>query len=126
MGLLSTPPGYKPADSISTAALGALGVFAVYGGKVGPVADVHATAPGDPNTNAAIKKAGWESLLLIGALTVLTRDLNVAIVGGGAIILEHVMYLHGDMASPANGQIVVNQQAFAPAGVAGLAAVAGT
>ena len=124
MSIFSTPPGYKPADSISTAALAGIGVFTVYGGKVGPVADVHTTTPGDPNANAAIKKAGWASLALVGVLTFLTRDLNVLIVGAGAIVLEHTMYLHAEMANPANGQITVSQAAYAPAaGIAALAAV---
>ena len=124
MGIFSTPPGYKPADSISTAALAGIGVFTVYGGKVGPVADVHATSPGDPNVNAAVKKAGWTALAIVGVLTFLTRDLNVPIVGAGAIVLEHTIYLHAEMANPANGQITVNQAAYAPAvGVAALAAV---
>lgn len=124
MALLSTPPGYKPADSISTAALAGIGVFTVYGAKVGPVADVHTTGPGDPNVNASIKKAGWEALTLVAALTFLTRDLNVLIVGAGAIVLEHTMYLHAEMANPANGQISTGPAAFSPAGAAGLAAVA--
>lgn len=124
MGIFSTPPGYKPADSISTAALAGIAVFTVYGGKVGPVADVHMSTPGDPNINAAVKKAGWTALALVGVLTFLTRDLNVLIVGGGAIVLEHTMYLHAEMANPANGQITVNQAAYAPAvGLATLAAV---
>lgn len=123
MALFSTPPGYKPADSISTAALAGISVFTVYGGKIGPVADVHATGPGDPNVNAAIKKAGWTALAVVGVLTFLTRDLNVLIVGAGAVILEHVMYLHAEMTNPATGQISVERAAYSPAGVAGVAAV---
>lgn len=123
MGIFSTPPGYKPADSISTAALAGIGVFTVYGAKIGPAADVHMSNPGDPNINAAIKKAGWTSLLLVGVLTWLTRDLNVLIVGAGAVVLEHTMYLHAEMSNPANGQISITPAAYAPAGLAGVAAV---
>lgn len=127
MGIFSTPPGYKPADSISTAALAGIAVFTVYGGKIGPVADVHATSPGDPNANAAIKKAGWTALALVGVLTFLTRDLNVLIVGAGAIVLEHTMYLHAEMANPANGQITVTQGSYQPAvGLAVVGAAVGT
>lgn len=127
MAIFSTPPGYKPADSISTAALAGIAVFTVYGGKIGPVADVHATAPGDPNVNAAVKKAGWTSLALVAVLTFLTRDLNVLIVGAGSVVLEHTMYLHAEMSNPANGQITVNQAAYAPAvGLAAVGAAVGT
>lgn len=117
MGFFSTPPGYKPADSITISLATAGGVFVIYGSKVGPCADVHATESGDPNVNASIKKAGWESWLLVAALTVLSRDLNVAILGGMAVVMEHVMYLHADMASPGNGQIEVSPEAYQPAGM---------
>lgn len=123
MAWFSTPPGYKPADSISIAALGGISVFTIYNGKVGPVADVHATVPGDPNVNAAVKKAGWTALAIVGALTLLTRDLNVLIIGAGAVVLEHTMYLHAEMTNPADGQISLKKAAYSPAGVAGLAAV---
>ena len=105
MAFFSTPAGYKPADSMTIALATAGGVFVLYGSKVGPIADVHASASGDPNVNASIKKAGWESIALVAAMTMLSRDLNVAILGFGAILLEHTMHLHAEMASPANGQI---------------------
>lgn len=126
MRFFSTPAGYKPADSMTIALATAGGVFVLYGSKVGPIADVHATASGDPNVNASIKKAGWESILLVTAMTMLSRDLNVAILGFGAVLLEHTMHLHAEMASPANGQIaIVNPAAYQPAGGAQLQAVAG-
>lgn len=127
MAFFSTPAGYKPADSMTIGLTTAGGVFVLYGSKVGPIADVHATASGDPNVNASIKKAGWESILLVTAMTMLSRDLNVAILGFGAIVLEHTMHLHAEMASPANGQIAAmsSAAAYQPAGGAQLQAVAG-
>ena len=128
MTFFATPAGYKPADSMTIAIATAGGVLVIYGSKVGPVADVHASMPGDPNVNASIKKAGWESIALVAAMTLLSRDLNVAILGFGAVMLEHTMHLHAEMASPANGQIA---QMSAPAsyqpagGSVQLAAVAG-
>jgi hypothetical protein len=116
MTFFSTPSGYKPADSMTIALATAAGVAVIYSGKVGPVADVQATTPGDPSVNASIKKAGWESIALVAAMTLLSRDLNVAILGFGAIVLEHTMYLHGEMASPADGQIQASPAAYAEAG----------
>jgi hypothetical protein len=116
MGFFSPPKGYAPADSMTIALATAGGVFMLYGSKVGPVADVHATGPGDPNVNASIKKAGWESLALVAAMTLLSRDLNVAILGFGAVMFEHTMHLHAEMASPASGQIQATPAAYAAAG----------
>lgn len=116
MGFFDRPiAGLRPADSIIIAITAGIGVSAIYGAKIGPVSDLHATIPGDANMNSAIKKAGWESLLLVGALTLLTRDLNVVILGGGLIIAEHVMYLHADMSSPVSGKIEASPEAYQPA-----------
>jgi hypothetical protein len=112
-----TPPkGYAAADSMSIGLATAVGVMVIYGAKVGPVADVHATASGDGPVNASIRKAGWEALLLVTGMTLLSRDLNVALLGMSAVVLEHVMYLHADMASPSTGQISTGPAAYLPAG----------
>jgi hypothetical protein len=124
MGFFSTPPGYKPADSITISLTAALGVMVIYNAKVGPAADVGQMTSGNPAINSAIKKAGVESLLLVAAVALLSRDLNVAILGGAAVCLEHVMYLHSEIANPANGQIEVNPAAYQPAGSTTLAAAA--
>lgn len=112
--------GLRPADSITIALATGIGVAAIYGSDVGPVSDVHATQPGDQSINAAIKKAGVKSLLLVAGITLLTRDLNVVFVGGSMVIAEHVMYLHADMAHPGmGGQVQVSPEAYQPAGVSG-------
>lgn len=112
MSFFSPPAGYKPADSMTIAVATAAGVFVIYGSKIGPAADVHASDSGDIAINAAIRKAGWEALLLVAGMSLLSRDLNVVILGGAAIILEHTMYLHADLASPADGKISVNPAAY--------------
>jgi len=127
MSFFSPIAGLRPADSITISLAAAIGVAAIYAQKVGPVSDVHQTMPGDGSINSGIKKAGWQALLLVAAVTLLSRDLNVTILGGGAIIYEHIAYLHADMASPADGQIAVAPQSYQPAGSGsvGLAVAAG-
>jgi hypothetical protein len=126
MSFFSTPPGYKPADSLTLSLATAVGVMVIYSGKIGPVADVQASQSGDSPVNASIKKAGWEALLLVAGMTILSRDLNTTILGGATIILEHCQYLHAEMASPETGEIQVNPAAYTQAqGSPALAAVAG-
>lgn len=120
MSLFSTPPGYKPADSLTISLATALGVVMIYNSKVGPAADVQASESGDVSINSSIKKAGYESLLLVAGMTFLTRDLNVAILGSAAVMAEHGMYLHADMASPSTGKVSVNPAAYQQAGAAGI------
>lgn len=104
MSFFSKPiAGLRPADSITIALATGIGVAAIYGADVGPVADVHATQPGDASIAAAIKKAGVKSWLLVAGVTLLTRDLNVVYIGGSMVVLEHLSYLHADKASPAQG-----------------------
>jgi hypothetical protein len=123
MSFFSTPiAGLRPADSITISLATGIGVAAIYNQDIGPVADVHQTQSGDQAINAAIKKAGWKSLLLVAGITLLARDLNVVLVGGSMVILEHTMYLHADMAAPHSGEIQANPAAYQPAG-ARLAAV---
>jgi len=116
MTFFSPPSGYKPADSMTIGLATAAGVFMIYSSKIGPCADVGMTQPGSPPVNSSIRKAGWEALILVAGMTLLSRDLNVAILGGSAVILEHVMYLHAEMASPSDGQIQASPEAYQPAG----------
>ena len=98
--------------SLATVAL----VLGVYNMKVGPVSDVHATDPNDGNMAASVKKAGWEALTAVAALTLLAKDPNIAILGGAAIIAEELSYLHAMMTNPGTGQITLTPQAYQPAG----------
>lgn len=116
MGFFSPPKGYAPADSMTIGLATAGGVVVIYNSKIGPAADVQASMSGDPSVNASIKKAGWESIALVAAMTLLSRDLNVAILGFGAVLLEHTMYLHSELASPGSGQIQASPAAYASAG----------
>ncbi|SRR6266568_1506990 len=105
--------------SLATVAL----VLGVYNMKIGPVADVHATNPGDGNTQAAIRKAGWTAITAVAALTLLAKDPNIAILGGAALIAEELSYRHALMTNPGTGQITLTPQAYQPAGGASVTAI---
>lgn len=111
--------GLGPADSIVISMTTAIGVAALYGMGVGPLSDVHMTNANDGNIAAATKKAGWKSVALVAAVTLLTRDVNVIYLGGGMIIFEHIMYLHADLSEPTTGRISTAPGAYVEAGVGG-------
>lgn len=116
--------GLRPADSITIALATGIGVAAIYGSDVGPVADVHTTAPGDPSIAAAVKKAGVKSWILVAGITLLTRDLNVVFIGGSMVILEHLSYLHADLSTPMQGGgFAATPQSYQAAGGTQLQAV---
>lgn len=98
--------------SLATAAF----VVGIYSAKVGPVSDVHTTAANDGNLAASIKKAGWQAMVGVAALTLLAKDPNIAILGGATIVAEELAYRHALMADPGSGQIQVTPASYQPAG----------
>lgn len=90
----------KPEGS-TMAGLATIGaVFAVYQLNVGNVSSAAATDANHPVLNNSRKKAGYTSLALVAALTLITKDANVGILGGGTIIAMELSYRHGIMANP--------------------------
>ena len=96
----------KPEGSV-IAGLATIGaVYGVYQLNLGTVAEVHATEPNHPLLEFSRKKAGYSSLVLVGGLTLLTKDANVGILGGLAIIAMELAYRHGIMADTNSGKMV--------------------
>jgi hypothetical protein len=104
-------------NSIITSLATVAVVVAVYQSKIGPVSDVHATAPNDGNIAASIRKAGWQSLGVVSAIALLAGDLNIVILGGAAVIAEELSYRHANMTNPGTGQITLMPASYQPAGV---------
>lgn len=117
MSIFSRPVlGKENSVIMSLAAVGL--VVAIYNASAGPVADVHATDAGDINMASGIRKGGWLSLAAVAGLTLLGRDLNIAILGAGTIVAEEVIYRHAHMANPGTGKITPPPPAaYLPAGV---------
>jgi hypothetical protein len=112
----SIKPRLSGENSIITALAAAALVVGVYSAKIGPVADAHASGANDPNMLASVKKAGWQALGLVAAITLLAQDPNILILGGATVVAEELSYRHAIMASPDNGQITVTPQSYLPAG----------
>lgn len=95
----------KPEGSV-VAGLATVGVvYGIYQLSIGPVSQAQATPANHPVLETSRKKAGYSSLVLVAALTLLTRDANVGILGGGTIIAMELMYRHGIMAHPESGRM---------------------
>jgi hypothetical protein len=96
----------KPEGSVMAGIAVAGSVVAIYNGAVGSVATADATPANHPTADSARKKAGYTSFLLISALSLITRDGNIAVLGYGAIIAEEILYRHAIMKDPTTGQMV--------------------
>lgn len=81
-------------------------VFAVYQLNIGSVAQASATDANHPVLESSRKKAGYTALAMIAILTLLTKDANVGILGGGTIIAMELSYRHGIMANPQSLRMV--------------------
>jgi hypothetical protein len=112
----SIKPRLSGENSIITALAAAALVVGVYQAKIGPLADAQISPSNDPNLLASIKKAGWQALGLVAAVTLLAQDPNILILGGATVVAEELSYRHAIMASPDTGQITVTPASYLPAG----------
>jgi len=93
----------KPEGSV-VAGLAVVGlVYATYQLDVGDVASAYATSANHPALESSRKKAGYTAFSFVAALTLITRDANVGILGFGAIVAMEVHYRHAIMAAPDTG-----------------------
>lgn len=90
----------KPDASTMAGVATAGTVFAIYQLNVGSVAEATATDSNHPVLASSRKKAGYLSLAAVAALTLITKDANIGILGAGSIIAMELVYRHGIMADP--------------------------
>ena len=86
-------------------ATGAL-TYGLYSFNVPSVSVVHATAPNDVNVEAGRKKAAITAGIAVVGISVLTRDVNVFIVGGVILILLDFSIRHANSTHPVTGELV--------------------
>ena len=98
----------KPEGSIMAGvATGAL-VYGIYTINLGSLAQVHATPSGDNNTRAARKKAAIQAVAAVGAISLLAKDANIFILGGGIVVLLDWHARHAVEAHPETGLLYDN------------------
>jgi hypothetical protein len=93
----------KPEGSVVSGIATAGSVVAIYTAHMGSVAQVHATEANSPGLESSRKKAGLISFMWVSALTLITRDGNVGVLGYGTIIAMEIAVRHGIMVDPASG-----------------------
>ncbi len=96
----------KPEGSVVAGIATVATVYGLYQLNIGPVSQAQATDPNHPVLESSRKKAGYTSLVLVSALTLITKDANIGILGGGTIIAMELAYRHGIMANPESGRMV--------------------
>ena len=98
----------KPENSITVAALTAVGVVGVFHLEAPNLADVRASQPGGGsslNTHKSVKAATWTSAVLVAGLGLLAKDPTIYIVGAAVTILEAWKYHYANV-TDARGNVV--------------------
>jgi hypothetical protein len=90
----------KPEASTMAGVATAGAVFSIYQLNVGPVSQAAATDANNQVLANSRKKAGYMALGAVAALTLITKDANIGILGAGSIIAMELVYRHGIMADP--------------------------
>lgn len=95
----------KPESSVMASLAIAGSVYAIYQLNCGNVVNAHATDANHPALQSSCKKAGLYSFTLVSALTLITRDGNVAVIGFASIVGMEIIYKSAIAANPQTGQI---------------------
>jgi hypothetical protein len=93
----------KPEGSVVSGIATAGGVWAIYQMQVGPVSQAYASEANHNALESSRKKAGYMSFIFVSAITLLTRDSGVGLLGYGSIVANEVSYRHAIMADPNTG-----------------------
>jgi hypothetical protein len=117
----------KPEGSIILGAAVIGLVVSIYNGGLGSMATAHATDTADPNLTVAKKKCGWTAAAAVAGVALLTRDANIVVLGGAAIIAEELGYVHAIHSDPGTGRFQLPlTSAYQPAQTAVPVAAQGT
>jgi hypothetical protein len=98
----------KPQDSVISGVAVAALVAAIWSKSLPDSATLHATQAYDNNVEAGRKKANWTSAFVVSLVTLLTRDVNIFILGGLVDIAFDIHARHALITHPDTGQVVTN------------------
>lgn len=108
----------KPEGSVMAGIAVAGSVWGIYQMDIGPVSQAHLTPANHPSLDSSRRKAGYTAFLFVSAMTLITRDGNVGVLGYASIVAMEMHYRSAIMAQPNTGQMIVpDPAAYQPAGV---------
>jgi hypothetical protein len=96
----------KPDGSVALGLATGIMVYAVYDHSLPSTATIHATDALDANVDAARKKAAWTSAGVVSIVTLLTKDVNILILGGVVLFALDFHTRHANASNPETGELV--------------------
>lgn len=99
----------EPQGSVIGGIATAVLVYAIYDRALPDAATMHATDANDINIEAGRKKATITAAGVLGAITLLTKDVNIFILGGVVLFALDFHARHANATNPQTGNLVSDQ-----------------
>jgi hypothetical protein len=106
----------KPDGSIALGIATGIFVTVIYDRQLPSGAVMHATDAGDGNIEAARKKAAWTSAAVLSGVTLLTRDVNVFVLGAVVLFALDMHTRHANASNPDTQELVSAAPGYGAAG----------
>jgi hypothetical protein len=90
----------KPENSVLAGIATAGSVWAIYQMNTGATATLHASDANHPALESSRKKAGYTAFIFVSAITLITKDANVGLLGFASIIAVDATTRHAIMTNP--------------------------
>lgn len=81
--------------------------FGIFQLQMPVVADIRASAPHSMHIESSRKAATWTAVSACGALSLLARDPNIFIFGGGFAVVLDFYYRHANAVHPGTGLVTM-------------------
>lgn len=91
--------------------LTAAGVYLIYNNALPSVSDIRVSDAHDGDIETERKHATWMGAVLVGAVFLISRDLNSYIISGAALVGIDLMYKHANATHPGTGKLDVSSSA---------------
>lgn len=98
----------KPDGSIMLGVATAAMVASVYGNELPDMATIHATDARDINVDAARRKATWTAAGLVSVVTLLTKDVNILVLGAVTLFAFDMHARHANASNKVTGELVAD------------------
>lgn len=103
----------KPDGSIAIGIATMITTIVIYDRSLPNAGVMHATDANDINIEAGRKKATWTAAGVLSAITLLTKDVNVFILGGITLFALDLHARHANASNPVTGNLV-SDTGYAP------------
>lgn len=94
----------KPEISISVGLATAALVYSVYSNATPSITEIRAAKPNDSDVEASRKLAAWTSAGVVGAVSLISKDPTVFILGGAMVVAIDWWHRHANVVNPMVGK----------------------